>query len=145
MNAPKRYRTLFVCIGNSCRSPMAEAIANARYADVIDAFSAGLGPAPIVQALTFSCLRESDVKLDPNKRPQELAEADWKSADLIVNMSGHGVLSVIPDFKGDLLIWEIPDPIGQPMAVYRIARDLINRQVGALADALRHGTRLPGL
>jgi hypothetical protein len=55
------------------------------------------------------------------------------------------VLSVIPDFKGDLLIWEIPDPIGQPMAVYRIARDLINRQVGALADALRHGTRLPGL
>lgn len=141
----KRYRTLFVCIGNSCRSPMAEAIANARHADVIDAFSAGLGPAPIVQALTFSCLRENNIELDPAKKPQHLAKADWARADLIVNMSGHGVLSVIPDYKGDILIWDVPDPIGQPIAVYRIARDLIDRQVDALAEALRKGGRLPGL
>jgi len=145
MNAPKRYRTLFVCIGNSCRSPMAEAIANARHADVIDAFSAGLGPAPIVQALTFSCLRENGIDLDPEKKPQPLAQCEWTSADLIVNMSGHGVLSVIPEYKGDNLIWDIPDPIGQPIAVYRIARDLIDRQVDALANALRNGTSLPGL
>ncbi|MDA0204400.1 MAG: low molecular weight phosphatase family protein [Acidobacteria bacterium] len=145
MNALKRYRTLFVCIGNSCRSPMAEAIANARHGDVMDAFSAGLGPAPIVQALTFSCLRETGVELDPEKRPQQLTKADWASADLIVNMSGHGVLSVIPEYTGDILIWEIPDPIGRPMAVYRTARDLIDQQVDALANALRSGTRLPGL
>jgi ArsR family transcriptional regulator len=124
---------------------MAEAIANARHADVIDAFSAGLGPAPIVQALTFSCLRENGIDLDRDKRPQELAQANWQSADLIVNMSGHGVTPVIPEYKGDILIWEIPDPIGQPMAVYRMARDLIDRQVDALANALRTGTRLPGL
>jgi ArsR family transcriptional regulator len=124
---------------------MAEAIANSRHADVMDAFSAGLGPAPIVQALTFSCLKENGIDLDRGKRPQELAKADWKSADLIVNMSGYGVLSVIPDYKKDVLIWEIPDPIGQPMAVYRIARDQIDRQVDALANALRNGTRLPGL
>ena len=145
MNALKRYRTLFVCIGNSCRSPMAEAIANARHGDVMDAFSAGLGPAPIVQALTFSCLRENGVELDPEKRPQQLTKADWASADLIVNMSGHGVLSVIPEYQGDILIWEIPDPIGRPVAVYRMARDLIDQQVDALANALRSGTRLPGL
>jgi protein-tyrosine-phosphatase len=111
----------------------------------MDAFSAGLGPAPIVQALTFSCLRENGVELDPEKRPQQLAKADWASADLIVNMSGHGVLPVIPNYKGDILIWEIPDPIGQPMAVYRMARDLIDQQVATLADALRNGARLPGL
>ncbi len=145
MSTPKRHRVLFVCIGNSCRSPMAEAIANARHADVIDAFSAGLGPAPIVQALTFSCLRENGIQLDREKQPQPLTKCDWKSADLIVNMSGHGVLSVIPEYKKDILIWDIPDPIGQHVAVYRMARDLIDRQVTALANALRKGTRLPGL
>jgi len=145
MNVSKRYRTLFVCIGNSCRSPMAEAIANAWHADVIDAFSAGLGPAPIVQALTFSCLRENGVELDPRKKPQPLAKVDWGSADLVVNMSGHGVLSVIPNYKGKLLIWEIPDPIGQPISVYRTARDLIDKQVDRLAEALRSGAPLPGL
>jgi ArsR family transcriptional regulator len=124
---------------------MAEAIANARHADVLDAFSAGLGPAPIVQALTFACLREDAIDLDADMRPQELAKADWQSADLIVNMSGHGVTPVIPEYKGHILIWEIPDPIGKPMAVYRIARDRIDRQVDELANALRKGTRLPGL
>src|SRR5690606_18733579 len=119
---------------------------NARHADVIDAFSAGLGPAPIVQKLTFACLSELGVELDPEKKkPQPLSKADWASADLIVNMSGYGVVPVIPDYKGDILIWEVPDPIGQPIAVYRTARDLIHRQVDELADALRKGTRLPGL
>ena len=124
---------------------MAEAIANARHADLIDAYSAGLGPAPIVQKLTFACLSEQGVELDPEKKPQALAKCDWASADLIVNMSGHGLLPVIPDYERDILIWEIPDPIGQPMAVYRMARDLIDQQVDALANALRNGTRLPGL
>jgi len=90
-------------------------------------------------------LRENNIELDPEKHPQQLTKADWASADLIVNMSGHGVLSVISNYKGDSLIWEIPDPIGQPMAVCRMARDLIDQQVDALADALRNGTRLPGL
>ncbi len=145
MTDSKRYRILFVCIGNSCRSPMAEAIANAKYPDLMDGFSAGLGPASIVQALTFSCLKEADVELDPEKRPQRLATSDWASADLIVNMSGHGVFSVIPEYKGDVLIWEIPDPIGLPIGAYREARDLIDTQIDALATALREGARLPGL
>ena len=102
-------------------------------------------PASIVQALTFSCLKEADVELDPEKRPQRLATSDWASADLIVNMSGHGVFSVIPEYKGDVLIWEIPDPIGLPIGAYREARDLIDTQIDALATALREGTRLPGL
>jgi protein-tyrosine-phosphatase len=145
MTDSKRYRILFVCIGNSCRSPMAEAIANSKHPDLMDSFSAGLGPASIVQALTFSCLKEADVELDPEKRPQRLETSDWASADLIVNMSGHGVFSVIPEYDGDVLIWEIPDPIGLSVGAYREARDLIDTQIDSLATALREGTRLPGL
>ena len=145
MTESKRHRILFVCIGNSCRSPMAEAIANQKYPELMDAFSAGLGPAPIVQALTFSCLEDAGVTLNPDKRPQKLDKSDWASADYIVNMSGYGVYSVIPQYKGQLLIWEVPDPIGKPMGAYREARDMIDQQIARFAEALKNGTRLPGI
>ncbi len=58
-------------------------------------------------------------------------------------MSGYGVMSVIPDYKGKLLIWEVPDPIGQPMSVYREVREIIDRRVDALAKALKNAAPLP--
>src|SRR5687768_12138409 len=40
----ERLRVLFLCTGNSCRSQMAEGFARARWADSIDAHSAGTDP-----------------------------------------------------------------------------------------------------
>jgi len=137
MSNSARWKVLFVCLGNSCRSPMAEAIANHAHGDVIAAESAGLTPAPIVQPLTYQALEEIGVTLPEEKRPVLLKQADWRSADLLVNMSGQGVLSVIPKFQGGNLIWEVPDPMGRPLDAYRSSRDLIRAQVERLADKLR--------
>lgn len=35
-------KVAFVCVHNSCRSQMAEALAKSRYADVFEAYSAGI-------------------------------------------------------------------------------------------------------
>ena len=40
----RRKRVLFICVGNSCRSPMAEALARHLAADVIEPQSAGISP-----------------------------------------------------------------------------------------------------
>ena len=45
-------RVLFICIGNACRSPMAEAIARRDAADVIEAASAGVAPLGFVAQQT---------------------------------------------------------------------------------------------
>src|SRR5271156_244497 len=50
--APEKKRVLFVCIGNSCRSQMAEAFARAYGSDVMVAQSAGLSPATTISAVT---------------------------------------------------------------------------------------------
>src|SRR6267154_2225345 len=55
--APAKKRVLFVCIGNSCRSQMAEAFARAYGADTLWVQSAGLGPAPMVAPLTRQILQ----------------------------------------------------------------------------------------
>lgn len=137
------YRVMFVCIGNSCRSPMAEAIAQTRYADVIQASSSGVAPTDIVQPSTLRCLEEKDFRLDPGKTPQRLSKSNWREMDVIVNMSGGGILPFIPGFQGSSLIWEVADPMGQPLTAYRRARDLIERHVDKLAAMLRQHRDAP--
>ncbi len=137
MSESKKTKVLFVCIGNSCRSPMAEAFANARHGDVMEASSAGIAPAPIVQPLTYACMRERGIEISEDQKPVALKKIDWKSLDLIVNMSGYGVLGEIPKYQGDLLIWDVNDPMGRPIGAYREARDRIAGMVDRLAAMLK--------
>jgi len=136
MSEPRRFRVLFVCIGNSCRSPMAEGLANSKHGDVIEATSAGVGPAPIVQPETIEALAERGVSIE-GKRPQSLKNSDWANADLVINMSGTGILGQMPGLRGGNLIWEVTDPIGRSFATYRKSRDRIEQLVDQLADMLR--------
>lgn len=135
--APRPYRVMFVCIGNSCRSPMGEAIAQTKHADIIEACSSGVAPAAIIQPSTLRCLEEKGFRLSPDKQPQKLPNSNWREMDVIVNMSGGGILPFVPGFKGSNLIWEVADPMGHPLTAYRRARDLIEKHVDKLAAMLR--------
>ena len=131
------YRVMFVCIGNSCRSPMAEAIAQTKHADIIEAFSSGVAPASIIQPSTLRCLEEKEFRLSPDKQPQKLPKSNWREMDVIVNMSGGGILPIVQGFKGSNLIWEVAQPMGHPLTAYRRARDVIEKHVDKLAGMLR--------
>lgn len=137
MSETRRFRVLFVCIGNSCRSPMAEAIARSKYPDLMEVSSAGVGPAPIIQPQTYQCLAEKGFELPSGKEPERLDKTDWRSMDVIVNISGMGILPMIPDFQGGTLIWEVADPMGQPIGAYREARDQLEGRLDRLAAMLR--------
>ena len=59
-----KKRVLFVCIGNACRSQMAEAFARAYGSDVLSAHSAGLAPAGAVPPLTRQVLNERNIPVE---------------------------------------------------------------------------------
>jgi len=58
-----KKRVLFVCVGNSCRSQMAEAFARLYGNDVIIAASAGISPAYSVAPDTMRAMREKNLDL----------------------------------------------------------------------------------
>ena len=130
-------RVLFVCIGNSCRSQMAEGFARARYDDLMEAASAGVQPAPIVQPETIDVMARGGVSLD-GQAAKNISEIDCSSIDLVVNMSGLPVLEAMPGFKGLNLMWAVEDPIGKPDKVYVKVRDRIEGLVDDLAQTLRN-------
>jgi arsenate reductase (thioredoxin) len=127
---------VFICVGNSCRSQMAEGFARQRYPDLIIASSAGVLPASIVQPETMQVMAEIGISIEEQK-PKPIRDVDWKTADLVVNMSGTGILQLLPGYEGGNLVWPVPDPIGGSLRKYRRVRDQIEALVDNLALTLR--------
>src|SRR5690348_16728584 len=110
-------RVLFVCIGNSCRSQMAEGFARTYGSDVILAASAGIAPALMVAADTRRAMKEKNISLDDHfpKGVEQLSKAHF---DLIINMSGVE----LPESLGTIRTWKVRDPIGTKYDVHCAVR-----------------------
>jgi arsenate reductase (thioredoxin) len=131
-----RKRVLFVCIGNSCRSQMAEGFARAYGGDILVAASAGLSPAVIVQPLTKQVLAERNVRID-DQFPKGMEILNREQFDVIVNMSGQK----LPLSSGALVRdWPVRDPIGQKEPVYKAVAEQIEALVMRLILELRSST-----
>jgi arsenate reductase len=131
-----KKRVLFVCIGNSCRSQMAEAFARAYGSDILEVWSAGLAPATIVAPLTKLMLNERNIPA-ADLFPKSLGDLRGEAFDVVVNLSG----TALPPFPQTpaprVIVWPVTDPIGQKESVYRDVADRIESLVMGLILELR--------
>ena len=155
---------LFVCTGNTCRSPLAEVLArgHARELEVDDRIrirSAGTGAIAGFVASEGSATVASRHGLDLSEHRSSPLTAELASeADLILGMSpGHVARAreLAPDAEVVLLgSWAhgldgmdgpaVPDPIGAPVEVYeetyRVLDELTRRTLERLAEQLDDGS-----
>ena len=127
-----KKRVLFVCIGNSCRSQMAEGFARKFGNDCITAQSAGLSPASIVQDDTYRTMLARGIVLE-GQFPKGIELLTRERYDLIVNMSGHP----LPKMNGRVVDWLVKDPIGLSEEVYETVADQIEQRVMRLILEMR--------
>jgi protein-tyrosine phosphatase len=146
---PTTYNLLFVCSGNTCRSPLAEAIAGQAVRERgwthVAVASAGTGAAAGSPASENSVLvgAEHGLELGTHRsRPLDPALVDW--ADLILAMSpshlgavvelgGAEKVAMLTDFiEGPGFGAPIDDPFGGDPDAYRRAYD----QIAAAVDGL---------
>ena len=110
-------RILFVCTGNTCRSPFAEAVA--RREGHVDAKSAGLsahaGDEPPEDAIVVA--RELGYDLSAH-RARPLTEEMLERSDVVVGMTAAhvGALGGAARLLGEA---DLDDPIGRGLDVYR--------------------------
>lgn len=129
-------RILVVCVGNICRSPMAEAVLRAHYPDKtvqsagIDAL-AGEPAHPTAIAL----MRERGLDLDGH-RGRQLDERLLRGSDLVLVMErGHQkwIEAQWPHAKGRVFRWghwsdfDVPDPYRRGEKEFREALALIDK------------------
>jgi arsenate reductase len=138
MNDPLK-RVLFVCMGNACRSQMAEAFARAYGQDVLIAASAGLTPAMAVASDTVRAMAEKGIDLG-GQFPKSTHHMGRSKFDLVVNMTGFA----LPDDIGAIVVeWSVPDPVSMKYEKHREVRDEIERLVMNLILKLRQEQRAP--
>lgn len=122
-------RVLFLCTGNSSRSPMAAAILGSLAGARVEAVSAGSHPKS-VHPDAVRALRERGLDISDH-RPTNLAEYDEQRFDRVISLCDR-VREVCPDFPGppEVAHWSIPDPSAEDdgySAFVRTADELTTR------------------
>jgi arsenate reductase (thioredoxin) len=133
----RRTRVVFVCLGNSCRSPMAEGIAAHIASDVMEVSSAGVTALGCVQPLTKLTLAKNGYPAD-ELQSKSLEGADIEAADMVINMTGRRGLALLQDVT-KVEDWYVEDPYGCNAETYQRIFEDIERRVEELAARLRDG------
>lgn len=135
---------IFVCTGNTCRSPMAEALFKANLTtderSKIEVKSYGLsafgGDSASENAIKIMCERNIDISAH---RSTPLSQFAVDNADLIVTMTDshtNALLSVgVPNEK--IITLNIPDPFGGGLDDYRRCADEIETKLEGVYAYIR--------
>ena len=122
-------KVLFICLGNSCRSIMAEALARHRCGDRWEAASAGVNPLGFVAPETLKVLAEMGVN-PAGLRSKGLEEFDLTEYRLLINLTDHSLQGRIPpEDAARVRPRPVPDPFGCGLEAYRQSRDAISRVI----------------
>ena len=158
----KPIRVLFVCMGNICRSPTAEAVFRrtvdkAGLGDTIECDSAGthdyhIGEPPDQRAQLAASRRGYDMS---NLRGRKVGPKDFESFDYVVAMDRRnysllenlcppeyaGKLKLYCDFDDNFAGCEVPDPYYGGAQGFEQVLDLIEAVSTSLVARLRESSR----
>jgi len=159
--AARPYRILFVCMGNICRSPMAEAVTRGMaqsegLASLLETASAGThghyhaGEPPDPRALRVGAKHGYDLS---KIRARRVIEADFDRFDRILAMDeanlsilqrlcpeeSRAKLGLFLDYAPELGVSEVPDPYYGAESGFERVLVLCERAARGLLAACEHG------
>ncbi len=133
--AEKMKRIMFVCKHNSRRSHMAEGYARSMVGDKLEVASAGL-EASQVDPLTIQVMQEVGIDIS-NHTSNALAEFKPQDFEAVISLCGCGVN--LPESwvtRPIFADWQLDDPAGQSLAVFRTIRDQVRHHVQELVETI---------
>jgi len=134
MTLKMKYRVLFVCVENSCRSQISEGLARHLGSNILEVWSAGSIPSGEIHPLAIQVLKEKGINASHQKSKglRELPSYEW---DYIVTMGCGDACPHLP--AKHRLDWNLADPKGQPIEAFRKTRDEIEKQIQSLIKEIR--------
>lgn len=130
MSKPK---VAFICVHNSCRSQMAEAIAKLFAADVFEAYSAGTETKPQINQDAVKVIqRLYGVDMNQTQKPKLIS--DIANVDIVVTMGCNVSCPWVPcKHRED---WGLEDPTGKPEEEFIKTARIIEDKVKDLKERI---------
>ena len=130
----RKPRVAFVCIHNSCRSQIAEALGHALAGDVFESYSAGTETKPAINPDAVRLMRELYGIDMPRTQHSKLLSA-LPPVDVVVTMGCGVQCPCLPcSHRED---WGLDDPTGKSDAEFLETIQAIDRQVNVLKERLK--------
>ncbi len=106
----RKMKVAFICVHNSCRSQIAEALGRRLASDVFESFSAGTEPGKNINPDAVRLMKETwGIDMTVQQRPKTLAELP--EADVAVTMGCSVQCPALPcSMRED---WGLADPSGK--------------------------------
>ncbi|MER3498606.1 MAG: arsenate reductase ArsC [Chitinophagaceae bacterium] len=129
-----KKKILFVCVENSNRSQMAEALTRLLSGGKVFAFSAGSNPSGKVNEKAIASMKELgyDLAVHNSKSLEEVKQ--FAPFDVVVTMGCGDACPWMPAKK--FIDWQIPDPKHMQTNQFAEIRDMIAEKVKELLETL---------
>jgi arsenate reductase len=135
VNAQPPQRVLFLCLGNSARSQIAEGFARKLAPSGVEVWSAGIEPKS-VNPIAVQVMEEAGLDIR-GQSSKHMNDVPWQTADTIITLCGEAA-EVCPAVPAEVrrMHWPLADPAAAPeadrLAAFRDARDEIRWRVASL-------------
>ena len=131
MNKPK---VAFICVHNSCRSQIAEALGKRFAADVFESYSAGTELKDRINPDAIRLMKQLyGIDMEQSQRPKLLEE--MPPIDVVVTMGCNVKCPYLPCKRRE--DWGLSDPTGQSDQEFLAVIRTIESKIAELAESLR--------
>lgn len=127
-------KVAFVCVHNSCRSQIAEALGKHLASDVFESYSAGTETKPQINQDAVRLIKET-YKIDMEKTQYSKLLSDIPEVDIVITMGCNVNCPLIPcKYREN---WGLDDPTGKDDTEFKKTIHSIHDKILALAEKVK--------
>lgn len=132
----KKLKVAFVCVHNSCRSQMAEALGKALAGDVFESYSAGTEVKPQINQDAVRIIKEL-YNIDMNQAQHSKLLKDIPEVDIVITMGCNVQCPTLHcKHRED---WGLEDPSGKEDEAFKYTAQMIEEKIINLKTRIEQG------
>ena len=130
-------KVAFICVHNSCRSQIAEALGRHLASDVFESYSAGTETKPQINQDAVRLMKQvHHIDMEAEGQHSKLL-SDLPTVDVVITMGCNVQCPFLPcQWRED---WGLEDPTGKPDEAFLQTIQLIEEKIRGLKERLKGG------
>ncbi len=132
----EKFKVAFICVHNSCRSQMAEALGKHFAHDVFDSYSAGTETKPQINQDAVRLMKDR-YNIDMEETQTSKLLEDIPEVDVVITMGCNVQCPSLPSKHRE--DWGLDDPSGKDDAEFIKVMDIIETKVLEMRERLING------
>ncbi|MBE6053459.1 MAG: arsenate reductase ArsC [Clostridium sartagoforme] len=130
-----KKKVAFICVHNSCRSQMAEALGKLYGFDIFESYSAGTETKPEINQDAVRIIKEL-YNIDMNETQKSKLISDIPEVDIVIKMGCNVVCPVMP--ANHIEDWGLEDPTGKSDEEFIKVAKTIEEKIKELINRIRN-------